>query len=87
MHSLRGSVGVGVGMGVIPMQKSDMRLVEVLSFEHLPYILSHCHGANPCDILLLLHKSGSHFVRYPSYHSCQELDGSGLLDVSETVTL
>ena len=30
----------------MPMQKSDMRLVEVLSFKHLPYVLFHCHGAN-----------------------------------------
>ena len=44
------------------MQKLDMRLVGVSSFKHIPYISSHCHGANPRDVLLLLHKSGTHLV-------------------------
>ena len=47
---------------LMPVQKSDMRLVGVSSFEHIPYISSHCHGANPRDILLLLHKSGTHLI-------------------------
>ena len=47
---------------LMPVWKLDMRLVGVSSFKHIPYILSHCHGANPRDVLLLLHKSGTHLV-------------------------